>query len=577
LFAPREWQDLATVATRKGGAAESSTFRSRILIDTIVRSAISGCRARLSSGRGTLYGSGTGGEFRNGAAVRVEDQAPTSGASTRSWMRNETVSIALICAVALVHGLVLGAAFPLFNNVDEQAHFDLVRKYARLHIPAPGADQFDRESAELIVLYGSPEFLEDYRDRPVPAPLWSLSGPKVERHVQRMVSRWSAATNYEAHAPPLYYAAAALWLRAGQAMGIAGGYQGYWIRLFDAPLWIALILLAYSCCSLLRPEDRTLRLGVPLLLASMPQDAYHAINSDLAAALSGTLVLHACARIAVGGATRGRFVWAGLCVAGAVMVKLSNLPLLAVFAMFALWLAADARSAFPRGLASSRNVGWMAGAAALPLALWIVWNAVVYGDALGVASKIDALGWTTKSFPALLDHPILTPAGFWTWSSGLIASFWRGEYVWGGERIAWAPLDTLLVLLTILCWGAAAVGRRMAPQPPSAAPVITGWGYALTIVLFFAFQAVLSMRYDFGESWYPSREEPFFVSGRLMLGAVVPMLAVFVEGLDRLLATFRERVSTLAVLVAFAFVLVCAEMWLGRAAFASAYNFFHLS
>jgi len=43
--------------------------------------------------------------------------------------------ILLLCAIAAVRVFTLSAAFPFFNNVDEQAHVDLVMKYARGHVP----------------------------------------------------------------------------------------------------------------------------------------------------------------------------------------------------------------------------------------------------------------------------------------------------------------------------------------------------------------------------------------------------------------------------------------------------------
>ena len=47
----------------------------------------------------------------------------------------ERLLVAALCAVAAVRILVLAAAFPLFDNVDETSHFDLVYRYSHGDIP----------------------------------------------------------------------------------------------------------------------------------------------------------------------------------------------------------------------------------------------------------------------------------------------------------------------------------------------------------------------------------------------------------------------------------------------------------
>lgn len=93
------------------------------------------------------------------------------------------MTIALLCIVACARVFVYSAAFPFFNNVDEQAHFDLVCKYSHGHVPIPGhLENFSRESAELIALHQSPEYLLSSKDGAAPStppPLWTL--PSAER------------------------------------------------------------------------------------------------------------------------------------------------------------------------------------------------------------------------------------------------------------------------------------------------------------------------------------------------------------------------------------------------------------
>jgi hypothetical protein len=56
-------------------------------------------------------------------------------APLRFAMLYERKLILLLCAIAAVRVFIFSAAFPFFNNVDEQAHVDLVMKYARGHVP----------------------------------------------------------------------------------------------------------------------------------------------------------------------------------------------------------------------------------------------------------------------------------------------------------------------------------------------------------------------------------------------------------------------------------------------------------
>lgn len=65
------------------------------------------------------------------------------------------------------------------------------------------------------------------------------------------------------------------------------------------------------------------------------------------------------------------------------------------------------------------------------------------------------------------------------------------------------------------------------------------------VVLFILFLTGLPLRYDFGTCFYPSREFPYFTSGRLISG--IPFL-----------------------------VITASEIATSTEVFASSYNFFHL-
>ena len=78
-------------------------------------------------------------------------------AASRPATRHERKLVFLFCAIAALRVFTFSAAFPFFNNVDEQAHLDLVMKYARGDVPR-GLGHYSPESANVIALYGTPEY-----------------------------------------------------------------------------------------------------------------------------------------------------------------------------------------------------------------------------------------------------------------------------------------------------------------------------------------------------------------------------------------------------------------------------------
>ena len=65
--------------------------------------------------------------------------------------------IASLCVLSAIRVFVFAAAFPFFNNVDEQAHVDLMLKYAHGH-PPHGIEPFTKEAALYFAVYSTPEY-----------------------------------------------------------------------------------------------------------------------------------------------------------------------------------------------------------------------------------------------------------------------------------------------------------------------------------------------------------------------------------------------------------------------------------
>src|SRR4030042_1382158 len=79
---------------------------------------------------------------------------------------HEYILVIVICIVAACRIFIFNAAFPLFNNVDEEYHFDLVYKYSNGQLPQVEVENFGRETAELILLCGTYEYLSKAEQSP---------------------------------------------------------------------------------------------------------------------------------------------------------------------------------------------------------------------------------------------------------------------------------------------------------------------------------------------------------------------------------------------------------------------------
>jgi hypothetical protein len=262
-------------------------------------------------------------------------------------------------------------------------------------------------------------------------------------------------------------------------------------------------------------------------------------------------------------------------VAATGLAKATNLPLLAVVAaavLFKVWRLARAGK-----LRAARPALALFGlCAALPIVGWLAWNQCTSGDFTGTTAKIKLLGWTHKPLGDYWGHPIFEPDGLWTFWSELMASFWRGEFVWFGQRLASPPVDAFYWGSSAVLVGLALTGllRKLAGAagPQREALWFSFWSFAASV----AFLALISIAFDFGKCYYPSREHPYFTSGRLLSGALIPFLLLYVYGLDRVLCRMRSDWPQLLVLVGIVLLMTVSEIIVNRGAFSSQYNWFHL-
>jgi len=262
----------------------------------------------------------------------------------------------------------------------------------------------------------------------------------------------------------------------------------------------------------------------------------------------------------------------GLALAASYLSKLSNLPLVAVA------LAVIFAKSIPIILRTTRT-GLIAlvaliSCAAIPIGTWILWTKFHFGDFTGSTAKIGLLGWTQKPFGDWWQHPIFTPSGVWIFWSDLIASFWRGEVNWHARPLRWRWADGFYAVSSLLLLAAAAVGlRKRAGLSTFQRQAI---GSAILIFLAgVAFLALLSIQFDFGDCINPSREHPYFTSGRLLSGALIPFALVYVYAVSWLCRRINNALPFVVLGLIVAFV-TTSEILVNWVVFISEHNWLHL-
>ncbi len=488
----------------------------------------------------------------------------------------ERQMVAGLCLLAALHVFIFSAAFPFFNNVDEPAHFDLVVKYSHGELPRHLA-YLSAESLQYIAVFSSQEFLATEPDFPggrVPPPIWLLPPDRAAPALRFREAGWNNL-NHEASQPPLYYTLAGLWWRLENRCGLSGGSALYGLRFLNLFFVAGLVWLGWRAARLVFPEQKLVRLGVPALLAVIPQTAFYGLQNDVLSPLAfgaAFILLIMFSKAEIPSGKLGAL--AGLALAATFLTKLSNLPLLAVSALFVLfltrrWIKTGKFSAALPALAA------LATCALLPMLAWLMWCRSSFGDFTGTTAKIQFLGWTHQPFSEWFQHPIFTLSGLWYFLKGNLATLWQGEILWHHQPLASPAVDlvyvglTLALLLAGVCAPAAPSGKISRP------PRLPVWFSLACLAAAFAFFAGLSIVYDFHSCFYPSRSQPFFVSGRLLLGALLPLLLLFVAGLDLALKSLGSaaKFTVLAGLVSFMLVSEIAIDW---PVFFSAYNWFHM-
>jgi len=446
----------------------------------------------------------------------------------------------LLCLLAAGHVLFFfSAAAPFFNNVDEQIHLDRRSSITGTH---PLLEPVSRGGALRHIVR-----LPEYVGIPAITPaanfprhrgrsLWKKSaGPG------RKNGGWRAVTNYEAAQPPLYYTLAPCG-GVGKGVRISRRPLLYWLRFLNISSlsrWSGWVIGG----AIVFPEREFLRLGVPALLAFIPQSAFYSIQTT------------SCRRWHL---ARRSFCWCGCCarkfrasgsehspsaLAATFLTKISNLPLLAVSGWWCcqkLDVWPGQANCAPRTIAGGAGIvrgladDYLAGVVQAHLRRFhgTRQNSISQLDAQTVRRMVAASDFHAARFMDLCvgPHGNVLAGEF----SG-IASRWRRR-LW--TRFTQFHPSVSSEWPSLPCFPfhgydrSTAAGALVRLLEFHCAVVFLGSCPSFTI---------------FTTAFYPSGAHPYFTSGRLMLGALIPFSLLYLYGLDCALSRVKNNGSVAGV------------------------------
>lgn len=510
---------------------------------------------------------------QSSARVPLREEIQFTGAN--SLRAHTRLIVAVLCMFASGRVLIFASAFPLFNNIDEPAHFSLIRVYAQGHWPGKDLPHYDRDTGVLLALFASEEYLTPQNDLESTShgiPLYAVPRDRLGAYLSTMMQRTLAGSNHEGQSPPLYYLMAAGWQLVGVSIGMSLWQIAYWTRFMNALSYAALVWLSYRFLRKAYPERPFLWLAVPALLAIFPQDVYFGMNRDVLSAPFAAAALWFMAEAADEQSSRQwPLIAASFLVGLAFLVNVPNGILYGALALtFWVWIRRQ------QPVENKwRVVGFALAAALLLPALWMMRNYSLTGDLTGARAKMESLGWALKPHALILHHPLFSSQGLKYFLGQLAVTFWRGEYVWHMERMRWSVADRLYVFSSALMIGVFAI-ELLRGWRNKRASRFASCQALLLILTSVVFMAVLSLPFDFGvKNSYPSRDLPYFVSGRMIQAALPAFAVVYAAGLETLLGPIRKWAPAVALVMLMIFI-TASEFNIRRVAFSSRYNFFAL-
>jgi hypothetical protein len=486
-----------------------------------------------------------------GGPLKPADDIPVS-----FWY--ERLIIAGLCLAAAIRVFAFSAAFPFFNNVDEQAHFDMVFKYSKGHLPAAPLEKYDPKAAEIIINAAQGDFFDIPVDK---SPVMWAQAVAFQRNLN----------NRETWAWPSYYLLAGLWCRLGESLTMTGTELLYWIRFLNVPLAAVFVWLSWLFSRRFFRDNLQERIAIPLIAAFFPQDIFYAITGDVLSPVVFAAAFFMLLEIYLNEKSWKYHLLAGFLVAVTFLTKASNIAiiLLAAIVILIKIMRAYRQKQIKRYLPALIAFAF---AAMVPIAIWFVRNYMLFGDAVGSAASAKSRTWTIKPLSEMFNHPIFTSSGFIYFISGLTKTFWRGEFIWHARIMASAFMDRFYVISSGVFLFALVIHKAVSDRSCRTALACS----LFVVILSIAFLAFMSMRYDFGTCFYPSVDKPYFISGRLIAGVILPFLFLYIDGLHRILSKLRCAWALLFVVGIIVTAITVSEIVLSWPVFANPNNWFHL-
>ena len=207
------------------------------------------------------------------------------------------------------------------------------------------------------------------------------------------------------------------------------------------------------------------------------------------------------------------------------------------------------------------------------------WNLYALGDLTGTAEKAQMLGWSRKPFQQWFDHPLFSVNGIVDAAVNvklLIATFWRGELVvWQGKNDAPVVADWFYTISSVSFITAGIAKLWTTRKNAFTLTSLMRSSFPLLLIMYLCFLMVLSIQFDFGSCQTPSRANPFFNKGRLILGGLVPFLILYIDGLCHLLTKIKLKINPLFAIGALCLILLLFSTIAASRVFGSAWNWFH--
>jgi hypothetical protein len=491
----------------------------------------------------------------------------------RKWI------VACCCCFAALRVLVFAASFPLFNPVDEQQHYETIYRYSQGHAPEAALPMADPNVSRVSTLYGSPEYFnsrERLRSFHRDVPIAELPSELKDYHYQKVFKYWSAQPDMEAQSPPAYYLVAAGWYKLGELLGARDWQLAYWVRFLNALFYGAFVWVAYLFVKRIYPQRAFLCVAVPMLLAVFPQDVFYGMNRDVLSPVLVTSVLLLLYRDMEGElGSSYQLIVGGFLTGIAFLADVSNIVL---FGVLVAALYVRTRTAVKLGTFRDEGKVIIASALAavfLPL-LWMARNRAVMGDLTGSKAKMAYLGWTLKPWREVWHHPIFSVHGIGDFLHELIRTYWRGEYVWAGTPMHGVYADNFYLFSSYLMFVAFSAYFVSEGQRERKLQQLSNYLSLYLVTASILFMAAISLPFDFHQCVYPSRESPYFVSGRIICGTMLPFVLIYLSGFEFLLRPLRRYIHPVFPLVVLCFCIMYSEVMLMRPVFTSAFNFFAL-